>query len=156
MRVVRDGCKRDISSCIDRGVPSHDILYAVYKTTSGITFYCLSAPLQRTSAMSLFLASQTTHRYPASASLGICFSSSGISGSSASSSEISRSASSAAIHPDPALVIACLYFLSCTSPAAKTPLTLVCAVPGIVRMYPSSSVSTWPRTRFVAGSWPIA
>ena len=35
------------------------------------------------------------------------------------------SASIAAIHPDPAAETACLYVKSCTSPAAKTPLTEV-------------------------------
>lgn len=49
------------------------------------------------------------------------------------------STSRAAMQPLPALVIACLYFLSCTSPAANTPLTLVCVVPGTVKMYPSAS-----------------
>lgn len=54
----------------------------------------------------------------------------------ASSSDSKRSASSAAMHPDPAEVTAWRYTLSCTSPAAKTPLTEVFVVPGTVRMYP--------------------
>src|SRR6266536_622515 len=37
----------------------------------------------------------------------------------------------------PALVIACRYFLSCTSPAANTPAMLVLVVPGCVNSYPS-------------------
>jgi hypothetical protein len=43
-------------------------------------------------------------------------------------------ASSAAMHPDPAEVIACRYRLSCTSPHAKIPGMLVLVVPGPVRM----------------------
>jgi hypothetical protein len=66
------------------------------------------------------------------------------------------SASSAAIQPDPAAVMACLYFLSWTSPAAKTPGTFVCVVPGFVSTYPSLSVSNWPPRNFEAGSWPMA
>lgn len=55
-------------------------------------------------------------------------------GSASSSSASSLSASSAAMQPVPAEVIAWRYFLSCTSPAAKTPLTEVCVVPGTVTM----------------------
>ena len=54
--------------------------------------------------------------------------------SSSPSSPRKRSVSSAATHPVPAEVIAWRYFLSCTSPAAKTPLTLVYDVPGVVTM----------------------
>jgi len=52
----------------------------------------------------------------------------------------------------PALVIACLYFLSCTSPAANTPSTLVLQFPGSVNKYPSSSVFSWSLNKCVAGS----
>ena len=45
------------------------------------------------------------------------------------------SADKAAMHPEPAAVMACLHCLSCTSPAAKTPGTLVVAPPGAVSMY---------------------
>lgn len=55
-------------------------------------------------------------------------------GFSSSSSARRRSASSAAMHPEPAEVMAWRYRLSWTSPAAKTPLTLVSAVPGMVTM----------------------
>lgn len=54
-----------------------------------------------------------------------------------------RSASMAAMQPEPAAVTACRYVESCTSPAAKTPGTLV-ALPSVVRTYPLASRSTWP------------
>ena len=38
------------------------------------------------------------------------------------------------MHPVPAAVTACRYTKSCTSLDAKTPGTLVCVVPGFVRM----------------------
>nr|GMD58240.1 Uncharacterised protein [Ipomoea batatas] len=40
--------------------------------------------------------------------------------------------------------------------AAKTPLTLVIVVPGLVKTYPSESNSNCPFRNFVAGSCPIA
>lgn len=39
-----------------------------------------------------------------------------------------RSVANAAIHPEPAAVIACLHSVSCRSPAEKTPSTLVCTL----------------------------
>src|SRR5438067_1600908 len=45
-----------------------------------------------------------------------------------------RSASRAAMQPEPAAVTAWRYTKSCTSPAAKTPGTLVVAGPGLVLM----------------------
>lgn len=56
----------------------------------------------------------------------------------------------------PALVIACRYFLSCTSPAANTPSTSVNVLPGSVIKYPSSSIFNWPLNNCVAGSCPTA
>ena len=50
---------------------------------------------------------------------------------------------------------ACLYRRSCTSPAANTPLALV-SEPFLTTTYPSPSVSTWPATTAVFGSWPMA
>ena len=60
----------------------------------------------------------------------------------------------AAMQPLPAAVTACLYSVSCTSPQAKTPSTLV-RVPSVT-MYPASSSSIWPANSPVLGSWPIA
>ncbi len=45
---------------------------------------------------------------------------------------------------------------STTSPAAKTPGTLVCVDGASTSTYPSSSRRTWPRKRSERGSWPIA
>lgn len=45
-----------------------------------------------------------------------------------------RSHNMASNAPEPAAVMACRYFLSCTSPAAKRPGTLVMLVPGFVTM----------------------
>jgi hypothetical protein len=54
-----------------------------------------------------------------------------------------RSASSAAIHPVPAAVTACLNTLSCKSPQAYTPSTLVLEESALVKTYPTSSVSKY-------------
>src|SRR2546427_866232 len=66
-----------------------------------------------------------------------------------------RSASIAALHPSAAAVIACLYLWSRTSPAAKTPGTLV-SVSFPVTTYPCESSSTLPFKNPVFGSYPIA
>jgi len=47
------------------------------------------------------------------------------------------SASKAAMQPEPAAVTACRKFLSCTSPQANTPATLVLVESGWVIRYPS-------------------
>ena len=65
------------------------------------------------------------------------------------------SASNAAIHPLHAAIIACLYVLSCTSPAANTPGTLVLPL-GEVMMYPFGSTVICPLRNSVLGVWPIA
>lgn len=44
---------------------------------------------------------------------------------------------------------------SCTSPAAKTPFTLVWELPGTVLIYPSLSSSSWPSKSCVLGWCPI-
>ena len=60
------------------------------------------------------------------------------------------------MQPEPAAVIACIHFMSCTSPAAKTPSTLVSGAPGGVTMYLYSSSSIpWSAKSFVFGEWPM-
>jgi hypothetical protein len=66
------------------------------------------------------------------------------------------SASNAAIQPLPAEVIACLYFLSWTSPAANTQGILVCVVQGLVIIYQVSSVLICQFRKDVLGVCHIA
>ena len=57
---------------------------------------------------------------------------------------------------DPAAVTACRYVKSATSPAANTPGTEVCVVPGTTLMYSFGCRSTWPLKRAVLGWCPMA
>ena len=62
----------------------------------------------------------------------------------------------AAMHPDPAAVIACLYLWSWTSPQAKTPSMFVFVLWGSVSIYPKSSIASLSMKSEVFGVWPMA